>query len=165
MEPLKNVKAFGTVLNSIWSIQKILKLTLKILVFCTKSASISYISESYAGSCTDRFITEDSEVFTKFTPGFMVLFDKGFNVQNLFLCCQVTCVLPPFVQGKRQFTRSEVYHGKCIARARIHIERVMGILKEFRLLDHKLPLSMVDLCDHILNIAGSIMNLQPPLVK
>ena len=139
--------------------------TLKKLVFCTNSGSISYISEAYAGSCTDRFITEDSEVFKKFTPGFMVLFDKGFNVQDLFLCRQVTCVLPPFVQIKRQFTRSEVYHGKRIARVRIHIERVMGRLKEFRLLDHKLPLSMVDLCDHIWNIAGAITNLQPPLVK
>ena len=44
----------------------------------------------------------------------MVLFDKGFNVQDLFLCRQVTCVLPPFVQSKRQFTHSEVYHGKRI---------------------------------------------------
>ena len=52
----------------------------------------------------------------------MVLFDKGFNVQDLFLSRQVKCVLPPFVRSKRQFTRSEVYQGKRIARARIHIE-------------------------------------------
>ena len=65
----------------------------------------------------------------------MVLFDKGFNVQDLFLSRQVKCVLPPFVRSKRQFTRSEVYQGKRIARARIHIERVMGRLKEFRLIN------------------------------
>ena len=68
---------------------------------------------------TYRFITEDTNISAKFTPGFMVLFDKGFNVQDLFLSRQVKCVLPPFVRSKRQFTRSEVYQGKRIARARI----------------------------------------------
>lgn len=139
--------------------------TLKKLIFCTKSGSISYISPAYAGSCTDRFITEDTNVAAKFTPGFTVLFDKGFNVQDLFLFRKVTCVLPPFVRSKRQFTRSEVYHGKRIARARIHVERVMGRLKEFRLLSNTLSISMIDLCDHIWTIAGAILNMQPPLVK
>ena len=76
----------------------------------------------------------------------MVLFDKGFNVQDLFLSRQVKCVLPPSVRSKRQFTRSEVYQGKRIARARIHIERVMGRLKEVRLLNHVLPINKTDLC-------------------
>ena len=95
----------------------------------------------------------------------MVLFDKGFNVQDLFLSRQVKCALPPFVRSKRQFTRSEVYQGKRIARARIHVERVMGRLKEFRLLNHVLPINMIDLCDHIWNVAGAIVNMQPALVK
>ena len=38
----------------------------------------------------------------------------------------------------KQFTRSEVYQGKRIARARIHVERVIGTLKEFRLLQIKI---------------------------
>ena len=89
-----------------------------------------------------------------------------FDVQDLFLVHQVKCVLPPFVRHKRKFTRSEVYHGKRIARARIHIEReFMGILKEFRLLNNTLPISMLDLCDHIWNISGAVTNMQPPLVK
>ena len=63
------------------------------------------------------------------------------------------------------FTRSEVYKGKRIARARIHVERVMGRLKEFRLLKNILPLTMIDLCDQIWIIAGAIVNMQPPLIK
>jgi len=94
----------------------------------------------------------------------MVLFDKGFNVQDLFLPYKVKCIIPPYVRQKRQFTRSEVYHGKRVARARIHIERVMGRLKEFRLLENKLPINLVDLCDHIWTIASAIVNMQPPLV-
>ncbi len=95
----------------------------------------------------------------------MAMFDKVFNVQDLFLHQQVKCVLPPFVRGKRQFTHSESYQGKRIARARIHVERVMGRLKEFRLLKNILPLTMIDLCDQIWIIAGAIVNMQPPLIK
>ena len=135
--------------------------TLKKLIFFAKSGSISYISEA----CTDCFITEDTNISAKFTPGFMVLFDEGFNVQDLFLSRQVKCVLPPFVPSKCQFKRSEVYQGKRIARARIHIERVIGRLKEFRLLNHVLPTNMTDLCDHFWNVSGEIVNMQPALVK
>lgn len=86
-------------------------------------------------------------------------------MQDIFLDKKVKCVLPPFVQSKLQFTRSEVYQGKRIARARIHVERVIGRLKELRLLQNTLPLTMVDLCDHIWIIAGAIVNMQPPLVQ
>ena len=58
--------------------------TIKKLVICTKSGSISYISDVYAGSATDRFITEDTNIGAQFTTGYSVLFDKGFNVQDFF---------------------------------------------------------------------------------
>jgi hypothetical protein len=48
---------------------------------------------------------------------------------------------------------------------RIHVERVMGRLKVFRLLENILPLTMIDLCDQIWIIAGAIVNMQPPLIK
>ena len=139
--------------------------TLKKLIFCTKSGSISYLSDAYSGSSTDRFITEHTNVAAKFTPGFYVLLDKGFNVQDLFLQHQVVTKIPPFVRSKRQLTPSEVAVGKRIATARIHIERAIGRLKEFRLLDHTLPLNLLDLVDEIWIIACAITNMQPPLVK
>ncbi|XP_065654460.1 uncharacterized protein LOC136081105 [Hydra vulgaris] len=100
------------------------------------------------------------------TKGGSILFvSKGFNVQDLFLSRQVKAVIPPFLRSKRQFTPSEVYHCKRIARARIHIERVIGRLKEFRLLKNTLPITLVSLIDDIWIIAAAIVNLQPPLVK
>ena len=59
--------------------------TVKKLVICTKSGSLSYISDAYAGSTTDRFITENTNIADQFKPGYSVLFDKGSNVQDLFL--------------------------------------------------------------------------------
>ncbi|XP_065055340.1 uncharacterized protein LOC135683887 [Rhopilema esculentum] len=138
--------------------------TQKKLIFCTKGGSISFVSRSYSGSASDRFITEDSNVVQKFHPGFIAMFDKGYTVQDIFLPRQVKVKVPPFVRSKRQFTPSEISECKRIARARIHIERVMGRLK-FRLLDHTLPLTLLDIIDEVWLIAAAITNLQPPLVK
>ena len=138
---------------------------MKKLVFCTKAGSISYLSAAYGGLAIDQYIVEDTNISSRFTPGFMVLFDKGFNVQDLNLQKQVKCELPPFLRSKRKFNISEVYHGKRVARARIRIERVMGRLKEFRLFEHCLPINIIVKCDHIWTIAAAIVNIQPPLVK
>ena len=47
----------------------------------------------------------------------------------------------------------------------IHIELVIGRLKEFRLQDHTLRLNLVDLVGKIWLTACAITNMQPPLVK
>ena len=108
-----------------------------------------YVSKAYSGSSSYRIINEGCNVVQNFTPGFSVMFDKGFVVQDIFLPSKATVIIPPFVRSKRQFTPTEVYQRKCIATARIHIERVMGRVKEFRLLDHTLPLNHVDLKLHL----------------
>ena len=42
--------------------------TVKKLAICTKHGPISYISDAYAGSATDRFVTEDTNIAAQFTP-------------------------------------------------------------------------------------------------
>ena len=73
--------------------------------------------------------------------------------------------MPPFTKGKRQFTKLQVEKAKTISRARVQIERAIGRLKEFKLLQHELPLNMLDLADHIWVTAAEITNLQSPLVN
>ena len=70
------------------------------------------MSDAYAGSAIDRFVTEDTNIAAQFTPGYSLLFDKGFNVQDLFLQYKVTARIPPFVRSKRQLIPSEVAVGK-----------------------------------------------------
>ena len=116
------------------------------------------------GAASDRFITEDCGVVSKFNRNMAALVDRGFSVQDLFLAYHVTVAIPPFTKGKTHLTKVQVEQAKTIIlRARIHVERAIG-LKEFKLLSHELPLNMLDLADYIWIIAGAITNLQPPLV-
>ena len=135
------------------------------LFFCFKKGSISYISDGYSSSITDRFIAEDTNIAAKFTPGFSVLFDKEFSVLDLLLQYKVTARIPPFLRSKRQLPPSKGEVEKRTARTRIHIEHVIGWLKEFRLLDHSLTLNLVDLVYEIWIILCAIANMVPSLVK
>ena len=132
--------------------------TVKKLLISTKSGSISYISDEYAGLATDRFITEDTNITAQFTPGYSILFDNGCNIQELFLLYKVIARIPPFGRSKRQVTPSGVV-GRWIARAKIHVKRVKDWLKKFQLLYHTLPLNLVDLVDEIWIIAHDITNM------
>ena len=126
--------------------------------------SISFISDAYGGAASDRFITEDCGVVSKFNRNMVALVDRGFNVQDLLLAYHVTVAIPPFTKLKEKhiLQKVQVEQAKTISRARIRVERAIGRLKEFKLLSHELPLNMLDLTDWI--IAGAITNLQPPFV-
>ena len=60
---------------------------------------------------------------------FVVLADRGFNI-NDSLPENVQIMYPPFKHGKVQFTQAEASTTKIVAHARIHIERVIGRIKE-----------------------------------
>ena len=52
-----------------------------------------------------------------------------------------------------------------LARVRIHVERMMERIKNFKLLAGILHLSLVPHADNIVMITAAISNLQPKLVK
>ena len=72
---------------------------------------------------------------------------------------------PPFRRGKSQFSEKEAKDTKVIAHARIHIERVIGRIKEFKIFQSPIPLDFVDLIDHIFTVCSAIVNLNPEIVK
>lgn len=139
--------------------------TLRKLVICTKSGSLSYISPSFGGSASDPFITEQCHIAETFSPRMIALVDTGFNVQDLFISWQVKVVFPLFTGKQAQFSKEQVFKSKDIAKAGIHIEWAIGRMREFNLLKNELPLSLLDLADDIWIIAIAMSNLQPPLLE
>ena len=62
-------------------------------------------------------------------------------------------------------SKSEVETTKKIANARIHVERAIGRLKWFNMLDSVLPITVLCNIDDILTVCAAVCNLHPPLVK
>lgn len=138
--------------------------TVKFLVACTPAGTISFLSKAASGSMSDKELTKRSNLVELCTEGDTVLADRGFNVQELFLPKKVKVVIPPFLKKKKQFALAEDERTKSVANARIHVERVIGRMKDFSILKSELPLDMYDMIDNIATIVAVLVNLQPPVI-
>ena len=145
--------------------------TVKVLVACGPSGCISFISRIAGGAMSDKQIVNRSTLLDKLRKSasetdekLIVLADRGFNISD-DLPPNITTKYPPFRHGKAQFSVKDVVSTEVIANARIHIERAIGRIKEFRILQNVLPLEFLDQVDHIFAICSGLVNLQKPIVK
>ena len=102
--------------------------TIKAMVCITPRGVVSYVSDAYGGSASDRMIIERSELLNKgmFQKGDSIMADRGIIVQDLFANNDVQVNIPSFLKGKSQLDAQEVVHDRRVASKRIHIERVIG---------------------------------------
>ena len=141
------------------------KNTWKILICVTPSGStVSFISKSYGGNASDRFITETCGILKKLNVGDNVMADKGFNISDLLVSKGCKLIIPPFLKDKCRFSLKNCQRTSDIAKARIHVERAIARIKDFRILQSAIPLLMKDQLDDIFVICCAITNLAPPLV-
>ena len=75
-----------------------------------------------------------------------------------------TLNIPPFSHGK-QLAPSATTKTRRIARSRIHVERAIGRLKNFKILDGTIPLKMKRHLNMIIRVCAGLCNLDKYLVK
>ena len=88
---------------------------------------------------SDRYITEHSGFLDNIRPGDEVMADRGFVIRDRLLEKHATLNIPPFTKkcawGKgRKLNHMDIKRTKNIAKLRIHVERAIGHLKNFKLL-------------------------------
>ena len=82
--------------------------TVKVLVGVTPAGMVSYISDVYGGSASDRQISERSALVTMCEPGDSIMSDKGFKVQDLFIPAHVTVNIPEFFKKKNRMSGKRI---------------------------------------------------------
>ncbi|KAI5714446.1 hypothetical protein M8J76_017221 [Diaphorina citri] len=137
--------------------------TFKALIGISPNAVITFVSDLYPGSMSDKVITQQSGVLTNMEAGDLILCDKGFLISDLCAPLGVKVNIPPFLT-QPQFSRSEVEATKRIARAHIHVERAIGRLKNYRILDF-IPANLREHSSKILQVCACLVNLQYSLLK
>jgi hypothetical protein len=138
--------------------------TIKFLVSITPCGSISFISRAFGGRTSDKVITYRSGYLDLIEHGDVVMADRGFLIRDELASRGACLVIPSFTKGKDQLSPAEVETSRKIAHVRIHIERAMERLKNFRILSQRMSLNMVPHCDSIMTICGAITNMHPNLV-
>lgn len=139
--------------------------TMKALLGITPSGVLSFVSGFFPGSTSDREITMQSHFLNILNTGDAVMADKGFNVQDELASVGATLVIPSFLKGKTQFSSGDCSKNKAIASLRIHVERLMERIKNWHILDRRMPITVAPYASDILTIIGALSNFQPPLVS
>ena len=150
--------------------------TVKFLIAISPAGTISFISRLWGGRVSDKYLTHQSGFLRLLEPGDTVLADRGFDIADDIGLHGGDLAIPAFTRGKSQLTQREVEFSQRLARVRIHVERVIGLMKnKYTILQGTLPVSLVkhkdkdshsELAnvDKILIACAALTNLCPSVV-
>ncbi|KAK3096153.1 hypothetical protein FSP39_023808 [Pinctada imbricata] len=99
-----------------------------------------------------------------FEKGDSIMADRGIMVQDLFANKDVQVNTPTFLEGKSQLEAHEVVHDRRVASKRIHVERVIGLAKRYKILKNDLSHSKIHLGSRIMTICFVLSNFRRSIV-
>ncbi|KXJ08400.1 hypothetical protein AC249_AIPGENE15541 [Exaiptasia diaphana] len=106
-------------------------------------------------------------------PGDLVMADRGFTIEESLALHQARLAIPVFTKGKNQFDPHSVEKTRGIANVRIHVEQVIGLLRQkYTMLQGTLPIdyllatrsSSCPLVDRVIRVCSALTNLCPSVV-
>ena len=117
---------------------------------------------------SDKVITQKCGFLDMIEGGDLILADRGFNIADELLIRGAKLEIPAFTKGKNQLSAREVEKSRQIAHVRIHVERVIGQMKQkFTILQGTLPISLIKrpadtdvaTVDKIVIVTAALVNL------
>ena len=139
--------------------------TAKALVGISPSGAISFVSELYGGNISDTEITKQCGIVELMEPGDMIMADRGFLIEDLAKIHGINVNVPPFTGGRGQLEPTEVIAGRRIANTRIHIERAIGRIKEFKILTKIQAHHIIPYLNEIFYICAMLTNFKAQLIS
>ena len=116
--------------------------TAKGLISIAPSGQITFISDLYAGRCSDKKIMRHCGLYDILESGDSVMADKGFDIEVDLKHISCSLTILPFLEAHSQFTEQQLEHTINIAAVRVHVERGVWKIKNFQILLHTVPISL-----------------------
>ena len=139
--------------------------TLKGLIGIAPSGAITFISQLYTGSISDREIVIRSGFLDQaFVGGDTIMADKGFTIQDI-LPLGTTLNIPSFLGQNAQMSAEDVIHTQQIASVRIHVERAINRIKNYKIWSGVIPLSSFGLVNQMWSMCAFLCNTQDKLIS
>ena len=139
--------------------------TAKGLIGIAPSGFVTFVSHLYGRRISDKVITQECGLIDLLEPGNDVMADRGFDIQHLLAPKKVTLNIPPFMRGKAQLSLGEEMETRRIASVRIHVERAIERIKNYRVLQGVIPIVLHAQLDQIWFICCVLTNFLPPLIQ
>ena len=139
--------------------------TIKYLIGISPAGAVTFLSEGWGGRVPDKKITMESGFLNELHPGDCVLADRGFAIHDELATRSAFLQIPKFTRGKSQTSGKDVHQSGQLSNVRIHVARVIGQLKKFKILQCTLPISHIDLINDIMVVVSAIANLNSSFVN
>ncbi|CAM4650610.1 unnamed protein product [Leuciscus chuanchicus] len=136
--------------------------TFKGLIGIAPCGAVTFVSSLFTGSISDRELTERSGLLDLLEPGDGCMADKGFTIEKLLADLGATLIIPPF-KMTAQFTKEDALKTQAIARLRILVERAIRRVKEYRIWQHTVPLTLSGTVNQLWTVCCVMTNFQGPL--
>ncbi|CAM4577686.1 unnamed protein product [Leuciscus chuanchicus] len=136
--------------------------TFKGLIGIAPCGAVTFVSSLFTGSISDRELTERSGLLDLLEPGDGCMADKGFTIEKLLADRGATLIIPPF-KMTAQFTKEDALKTQAIARLRILVERAIRRVKEYRIWQHTVPLTLSGTVNQLWTVCCVMTNFQGPL--
>lgn len=137
--------------------------TAKYLVSVTPGGCFNYVSPGYVGKASDKFIFNACNIITLFDENDAVMVDKGFSISNELLQHNLKLIRPPTLFDG-QLSRDEATSNVSIAGARVHVERSIQRMKQFKILTDRVDPTLLYLLDDVVIILAGVVNLSAPIL-
>ena len=139
--------------------------TAKALIGIAPTGAISFISDLYGGCISDKEITKLSGILEKCQEGDVVLADRGFTIQEYTTAYGIELNIPAFKEHGKQLDPYDVANSRRIANTRIHVERAIGRIKNYQILNNIGSVYMLPKLNKICYICSMLSNFKEVLIK
>ena len=138
--------------------------TAKGLIGISPNGYPSFVSNLYAGRTSDKKITRDCGILNLLEPGDECMADRGFDIES-DMPNGVFLNIPPFLDGQPQLSAEDEAKTRKIASVRVHVERAIARIKNYRILQQVIPLTLADNLDQIWGVCSYLTLFLPPIIK
>ncbi|XP_076314942.1 uncharacterized protein LOC143227374 [Tachypleus tridentatus] len=147
--------------------------TVKYLIGIAPQGVIIFISKGWGGRTSDVHLTENCGFLANIIPGDVILADRGFTISEFIAFCNAELKIPAFTKGKQQLSALDVETSRVLASARIHVERVIGMVRQkYSMLESTIPITLLQTdqscnlttLDKIVRVACALTNISPSVV-
>ena len=97
----------------------------------------------------EEVITQRSGFFDLVERDYQTLADRGFLISEQVSSRNASLILSDFTKGKKQLSAREVERSRKIARVKIHVERAIERIKNFKVLSSKMSATSRQYYDNI----------------
>lgn len=137
--------------------------TMKGLIGMAPHGAVTFVSSLYQGSISDKELFRRSGLADLLTEDMAIVVDEGFLMSD---CVDWKVYCPAFLSQNNQMLAHSGFQRQEIERLSAHVESVIRRVKENKLLDLVIPLSIAGSIKEIFTVACLLINYQnKPLVR